>query len=143
MIESHPNPIFEDFSTYSSPTPTLVYSTNRIIFPILVAENSCHMPPDPGPCEAFMPSWFFNNTARSCAVFIYGGCNGNKNRFPSYYDCQDSCNGKSYRQLKETILIITLTLQERQRTIGLFIRGKTRRVLHKTRNVPFIRACLI
>ncbi|CAH3175960.1 unnamed protein product [Porites lobata] len=42
-----------------------------------------------------MPSWFFNNTARSCAVFIYGGCNGNKNRFPSYYDCQDSCNGRN------------------------------------------------
>ena len=28
-------------------------------------------------------------------------------------------------------------------TIGPFIRGKMRRVLHKTRTVPFIRACLI
>lgn len=98
-------------------TPTLVYSSNRIIFPILVAENSCHLPPDPGPCEAFIPSWFFNNTVRSCAVFIYGGCNGNKNRFPSYYDCQDSCNGKLYRKVKDSILIITLTLQKRWRTM--------------------------
>ena len=29
------------------------------------------------------------------------------------------------------------------RTLGPFIRGKIRRVLHKTRTVPFIRACLI
>ena len=28
-------------------------------------------------------------------------------------------------------------------SLGPFIRGKIRRVLHKTRNVPFIRACLI
>ena len=28
-------------------------------------------------------------------------------------------------------------------TIGPFIRGKIRRVLHKTRTVPFIRECLI
>ena len=28
-------------------------------------------------------------------------------------------------------------------TLGPFIRGKIRRVLHKTRTVPFIRACLI
>ena len=28
-------------------------------------------------------------------------------------------------------------------TIGPFIRGKIRRVLNKTRTVPFIRACLI
>jgi len=42
-----------------------------------------------------MPSWFFNSTAQACAVFIYGGCHGNSNRFPSYYDCQDTCNGKN------------------------------------------------
>ena len=29
------------------------------------------------------------------------------------------------------------------KTLGPFIRGKIRRVLHKTRTVPFIRACLI
>ena len=29
------------------------------------------------------------------------------------------------------------------KTIGPFIRGKIRRVLNKTRSVPFIRACLI
>ena len=33
-----------------------------------------------------------------------------------------------------------LTLKD---TIRPFIRGKVRRVLHKTRTVPFIRACLI
>ena len=42
----------------------------------------------------------------------------------------------------ETLTSITANLQLRER-LGPFIRGKIRRVLNKTRTVPFIRACLI
>ena len=63
---------------------------------LLLAEavKNCSLPPDPGPCKSLMPSWFFNSTAGGCAVFIYGGCDGNNNRFNSYDDCQAGCNGK-------------------------------------------------
>ena len=27
-------------------------------------------------------------------MFVYGGCDGNNNRFNSYDDCQAGCNGK-------------------------------------------------
>lgn len=62
----------------------------------LIAEEvkNCTLSPDPGPCEAFVPSWFFNSTAGACSVFIYGGCDGNNNRFTSYDDCQSNCDGE-------------------------------------------------
>ena len=60
---------------------------------IVGAVKNCKLPPDPGPCEAFEPSWFFNSTTGVCAVFIYGGCQGNGNRFTSYDECQASCHG--------------------------------------------------
>jgi len=59
------------------------------------AVKNCSLSPDPGPCEALMPSWFFNSTAGVCAVFMYGGCDGNNNRFISYDDCQASCHGRN------------------------------------------------
>lgn len=61
---------------------------------LVEAVKNCTLPPDPGPCKTFMPSWFFNSTAGVCAMFIYGGCDGNNNIFTSYDDCQASCNGK-------------------------------------------------
>ncbi|XP_068710293.1 uncharacterized protein [Montipora foliosa] len=67
---------------------------------------NCELFPDSGPCTANMPSWFFNGTIGACEVFIYGGCDGNSNRFPSYYDCQDNCHGRN------------LTLCELQRAIN-------------------------
>jgi len=59
------------------------------------AVKNCSLPPDPGPCKSSMPSWFFNSTAGVCSVFIYGGCDGNNNRFNSYDDCQAGCNGRN------------------------------------------------
>jgi len=66
---------------------------------------NCKVPPVAGPCTANMPSWFFNKTAEACEVFIYGGCGGNSNRFPSYYDCQDNCKGRNltYCELQQAI----------------------------------------
>lgn len=61
---------------------------------LVEAVKNCSLSPDPGPCKALMPSWFFNSTAGVCAVFMYGGCDGNNNRFTSYDDCQASCHGE-------------------------------------------------
>lgn len=60
---------------------------------IIDVETNCQLLPDPGPCEVFEPSWFFNKTSGVCAVFTYGGCKGNANRFTSYDECQADCHG--------------------------------------------------
>ncbi|NXN38039.1 SPIT2 inhibitor, partial [Rhinoptilus africanus] len=35
--------------------------------------------------------WWFNGSAGVCQSFIYGGCDGNANSFPSERECQDAC----------------------------------------------------
>ena len=54
----------------------------------------CNQEPDPGPCGAFLPSWFFNSTSGQCQDFVYGGCGGNDNRFCTEEECHYICKGQ-------------------------------------------------
>ncbi|XP_065915788.1 BPTI/Kunitz domain-containing protein-like [Dysidea avara] len=56
--------------------------------------DRCTLQRDPGPCRAFVPSYFYNVTSRKCEKFIYGGCEGNDNRFSSATDCASQCSGR-------------------------------------------------
>jgi hypothetical protein len=53
----------------------------------------CSLPADSGPCEAYMPSWYFNSETGQCEEFIYGGCEGNDNRFSTLEECSGVCGG--------------------------------------------------
>uniref|UniRef100_A0A8C3IXU9 BPTI/Kunitz inhibitor domain-containing protein n=1 Tax=Chrysemys picta bellii TaxID=8478 RepID=A0A8C3IXU9_CHRPI len=64
----------------------------------------CNLPADPGPCEAYMPSYFYNSATKRCEQFIYGGCQGNANRFPSVNECLKTC-GSSGKTARETQLV--------------------------------------
>nr|BAG82647.1 serine protease inhibitor [Haemaphysalis longicornis] len=66
--------------------PLLVYTREPFRQP-----SFCGFPADPGRCRASMPRWFYNNTSGHCEPFIYGGCQGNKNRFHSCWTCQRTC----------------------------------------------------
>ncbi|KRF81792.1 uncharacterized protein Dvir_GJ26426 [Drosophila virilis] len=44
-----------------------------------------------GGCLAHFEKWSYNTVTKECALFIYGGCGGNANRFSSRKDCEDKC----------------------------------------------------
>ena len=61
------------------------------LFFLFSAPESCQLPPESGLCEAYMPSYFYNSTAGNCHIFIYGGCQGNDNRYTTYQECMETC----------------------------------------------------
>ena len=51
----------------------------------------CNLNKDAGGCHAAFPMFFFNKDSGSCEKFIYGGCDGNENRFSKKKDCEKTC----------------------------------------------------
>lgn len=47
-----------------------------------------------GLCRAAFTRWYYNTETNSCDVFIYGGCQGNKNNYLSKEECMHYCSGK-------------------------------------------------
>lgn len=56
----------------------------------------CAQPPASGMCLAYFPSYYYNPSTKTCESFIYGGCQGNSNRFFSFDDCMAKCG--DYKQ---------------------------------------------
>ncbi|XP_072823250.1 kunitz-type protease inhibitor 2 isoform X2 [Vicugna pacos] len=54
-------------------------------------EEYCTAEAVTGPCRAAFPRWYFNAEKNSCDNFIYGGCRGNKNSYPSKEECMQRC----------------------------------------------------
>ncbi|EFN87117.1 trypsin inhibitor [Harpegnathos saltator] len=52
----------------------------------------CREPLVTGPCKAYKPQYGYNNEEKRCVRFIYGGCQGNDNRFKTLEECQKACN---------------------------------------------------
>lgn len=67
----------------------------------------CANYPDWGPCNRLRYMWFYNLTSGTCQQFLYGGCNGNENRFPTFELCQITCEkpgeGKNLHITKTTV----------------------------------------
>ncbi|XP_062033220.1 kunitz-type protease inhibitor 2 isoform X2 [Lepus europaeus] len=57
-------------------------------------EEYCAAKAVTGPCRAAFPRWYFDAEKNSCDRFIYGGCRGNKNSYPSQEACMGRCFGK-------------------------------------------------
>ncbi|XP_077350045.1 BPTI/Kunitz domain-containing protein-like [Lithobates pipiens] len=51
----------------------------------------CSASPKAGPCEAYMPRYYYDQKTRTCKEFIYGGCQANGNNFLTKEDCERTC----------------------------------------------------
>ncbi|CAN8210468.1 unnamed protein product [Coccothraustes coccothraustes] len=51
----------------------------------------CLQPMDEGSCQHHSLLWYFHVPSNSCRPFLFGGCRGNSNRFPSQRECQRRC----------------------------------------------------
>ena len=38
--------------------------------------EQCQLIPDPGPCKALIPRYYFDATDKTCKAFNWGGCDG-------------------------------------------------------------------
>lgn len=38
--------------------------------------GNCSLTPDPGPCEALIPKYYFDAEKGKCREFMWGGCEG-------------------------------------------------------------------
>ena len=54
-------------------------------------ESRCKLPQETGPCRAAFQKFHFDSESGTCKEFIYGGCDGNENRFDSKEDCLRAC----------------------------------------------------
>ena len=67
--------------------PSLERPTRRPTEPT----NICDQPKEIGPCRAAIPRWHYDPRSRSCAQFLYGGCQGNQNNFERQDECERRC----------------------------------------------------
>ena len=49
------------------------------------------MPVQPGKCKSFLKRFYFDQEAKRCKEFTYGGCGGNSNNFQTLLDCEKRC----------------------------------------------------
>ncbi|XP_076822805.1 PI-actitoxin-Axm2b-like [Clavelina lepadiformis] len=55
------------------------------------AGDTCSLPAIRGLCFAWFQRWHYNSATGQCEIFIYGGCQGNENRFFNRKDCEKKC----------------------------------------------------
>ena len=74
---------------------------------VLNCIDVCLLPKDSGPCEAAFPSFFFNQRTGQCERFLYGGCEGNENRFETLRECLQQCSPDSrFHHILQSISVL-------------------------------------
>lgn len=57
----------------------------------VAAIDECALEKDSGPCPGTVMRWHYNQDTDTCSQFIYGGCQGNANRFRTKDECVSRC----------------------------------------------------
>lgn len=54
-------------------------------------KEACLLPKVQGPCGGYEPMWHYDDSRKQCVQFVYSGCLGNNNRFPTREACEGQC----------------------------------------------------
>ncbi|KAJ6666291.1 hypothetical protein lerEdw1_000563, partial [Lerista edwardsae] len=57
----------------------------------LFAADPCVLPMDEGSCLQYTVLWYYHPEDNNCRPFLFGGCGGNANQFPSKRQCELWC----------------------------------------------------
>lgn len=73
--------------------PPLPVRTIQSLIPDIppAIRDVCQMPLVVGNCRGRLLRWFFNAETEQCENFVFSGCRGNRNNFPSFETCQKTC----------------------------------------------------
>uniref|UniRef100_A0A3Q2CUA5 BPTI/Kunitz inhibitor domain-containing protein n=1 Tax=Cyprinodon variegatus TaxID=28743 RepID=A0A3Q2CUA5_CYPVA len=58
---------------------------------LTLQEFQLQLPQGNTPCLDYALVWYFHIQSGECRPFVYGGCGGNQNRFPSRKECETLC----------------------------------------------------
>ena len=64
--------------------------------------DNCALPKDMGPCPGSILRWYYDSTEKGCKQFMYGGCQGNANRFKTEEECRTKCHVISHANYRGT-----------------------------------------
>nr|CAD7593453.1 unnamed protein product [Timema genevievae] len=70
---------------------TVFCMRTRLLDPNL-SLTGCKFQKESGHCLGFNERYYYNLETMSCKEFIYGGCQGNCNRYSSYKKCMKACH---------------------------------------------------
>ncbi|XP_042856111.1 papilin-like, partial [Penaeus japonicus] len=54
-------------------------------------QEHCFLTADQGPCTDYQAHWHYVSESGVCRQFLYGGCQGNQNRFRTRDECENRC----------------------------------------------------
>jgi hypothetical protein len=57
----------------------------------------CDLPPEVGPCDGSIARHYYDPATAKCQGFVYGGCQGNANNFPSQAACETACQQRVFK----------------------------------------------
>ncbi|XP_031784533.1 papilin isoform X3 [Nasonia vitripennis] len=69
----------------ATPASTRLPASNEPLSP------GCLEPVEAGPCDGEITAYFYDKDAGKCQAFIYGGCEGNANRYETEEQCERLC----------------------------------------------------
>ncbi|XP_072342240.1 kunitz-type protease inhibitor 1-like isoform X2 [Scyliorhinus torazame] len=64
-----------------------------IVLSLEQSDEYCLVGEKVGPCRGAFPRWHYSTDRRTCEIFTYGGCKGNKNNYVDEKECKQACGG--------------------------------------------------